>query len=127
DDAAATDWAAAHDDGPHARMVIAAAGGIDLRSAAELAHGRHDGVAQHAALLQIFQKCAEAPIKVRRDFARHLRDIRKRPRAVNIPGHFVEHGIKHVDGDKAHAALDQAPGQETTLAEADAAVANASR
>src|SRR5437868_7016217 len=46
DDAAAADRTAAHEDGPHARVMVAAAGRVDLRRAAELAQGRDDRILQ---------------------------------------------------------------------------------
>src|SRR5205809_1965493 len=67
DHSAALDWAAAHDDGPNAGMVIPAAGRVDLGRPAELTKGRHHGRLQHAALFQILQQRAERLIEVRRD------------------------------------------------------------
>jgi hypothetical protein len=42
---------------------------------------------------------------------------------MNVPGDLVEHGLKHVDRDKAHAGLDESPGHEAALTEPGAAVA----
>src|SRR5262245_34815560 len=69
DYAAAADGTTAHEDRPHARMMVASAGRIDLRRAAELAQRRDDGVVQKTALLQIFEQRAEGPVKIRHDLA----------------------------------------------------------
>ena len=55
--------------------------------------------------------------------SRHLRNVGERPRAVDVPGDFVEDRLEHVDGDEAHAGFDQPAGQQARLAEARPAVA----
>src|SRR5208337_4650529 len=64
DDGAALDRAAGEQDGPAARVVVAAAGGVDLGGAAELAEGQDQGVLQQPALGQVLEQRRVGVVKV---------------------------------------------------------------
>ncbi len=128
DDPAALDRAAAHQDRPDAGVVVAAAGRVDLRRAAELAQRHHHRVRQQAAVAAGLRA---GRVYAWSKFGATSFDISVMSvnglRAVDVPGDLVEDRLEHVDGDEAHAALDQPAGQQAALAEARAAVAVADR
>lgn len=116
-DTAALHAAAGEQNGPALRPVVAAAGRIHLRRASELAQGHHQGRVEQATLVQLFQQGGVAVVEPNRDTVLHLRDGGERTGPVDVPGHFVEHGFKSIDGDTAHAALDHASRQQAALPE----------
>src|SRR5262249_10193178 len=62
DDLAAADAAAPQDGAPGAGVVVAAAAGVDLRRAAELAHPDDERIAEPAALLEVGHQRRDAVI-----------------------------------------------------------------
>src|SRR5262245_61865264 len=90
DDTAALNWPAANYRGPHARMMITAAGRVDLRRATKFSEGAHHSRFQKAALVQVFEQCAESLVEARDHEARHLLDVREWFRAVDVPSDFAE-------------------------------------
>ena len=123
DDAAALHAAAGEVHRPALRPVVAAAGRVDPRRAAELGQVADQRVVQHAALVEVFDQRAVGLVVHRGDDVLHALDRRERLRAVDVPGDLVEHGEERVDRDEPHAGLDQPPGEQAALAEAVHAVA----
>ena len=123
DHAPAFDAAAGEIDRPALRPMIAAARGIDLGCATEFGKVADQCGVEQAALGEILNQRAVAPVIHRRDDFLHALDRSERFRAVNVPGDFIEDGDERVDGDKADAGLHQAPRQQTALAEASQAIA----
>ena len=123
DDAAALHAAAGEVARKALRPVVAPAGRIHARRAAELGQVAHQRRVQHAALVEVFDQRAVRLVVHRRDDVLHAFDRRERLRAVDVPGDFVEHGEERVDRDEPHARLDQPPRQQAALAEAVHAVA----
>src|SRR5262245_2370899 len=61
---AAANAATAHRDRETAAPVIAAIVAIDVRRAAELRHHDHKRAIEHAALIEIIQKCRERSVEL---------------------------------------------------------------
>ena len=126
-DAAALDAAAGEVAGEALGPVVAAAGGVDARSAAELGEVADERAFEHAALGEVFDEGGVGLVVHRGDDVFHALDRGEGFAAVDVPGDFVEHGEEGVDGDKSHACFDEATGEEAALAEAVHAVALADR
>src|SRR5205823_6504998 len=67
DDAAPLDGTAAEDDRPDAGVMIAAAGGVDLRRAPEFAQAGNHRVRKEAAIVQVLEQGAVGAIEIRDD------------------------------------------------------------
>src|SRR5205814_8757268 len=112
DGLAALDAAAAHHCRPGVRIVMAAALGVDLRRAAELAHPDDQGRVEQAAFLEVAHQRAPGRI----ENAAQALDL------VEVVGVRVPAEAAAVDAaerylDERHAALDEPPRQQTALAE----------
>lgn len=123
DDLAAFDAAAGEIHGPAVRPMVATASGIDLGRAAEFGEAGDHGVVEHAALEQVLDEGAVALVIHRRDDVAHAFDAREGLGAVDVPGDLAEDGDEGVHGDKTHATLDEATGEQAALAEAVQTVA----
>ena len=119
DNGSAADTAAGQDNAVAVGPVIAAAGAIDPRAAAELAHGDDERRVEQAAIGQVVDQ-------------RRERQVGRREQVVLEPGEDVLMGVPVgelavvlaiVNGDKPDARLDQPAGQKYTLAVLGAAVA----
>ena len=111
DDLPALDAAAAQDDAPGVGEMVAALARVDDRRAAELAHPHHQRGFEQAALFRSAIRVAQAGIERLAELL-HLLEVV----VVRVP-------TAEDDLDERHAALHQAPGQQTALAEEIAAVA----
>src|SRR5579862_7069276 len=88
---AALDSSPGKDDGPALRPVIAAAGRIDARRAAEFAGGQHECRVQQSLVAQVFKQRAVGVVKHRAHKVAVTAYGAKRRRTMNVPGDVVEH------------------------------------
>ena len=121
-DLAASNAAAGHGDAPDPGPVVAAAGCVQPRRAAELACGDHECAIQAAAAIEVVDQGREGTIEVRQQHASVVVQRAERRRAVAVPGDPVEHGLEHVDRDHADAGFDQAAREQAALPERGATV-----
>ena len=120
-DLAAADTAAGHGDAPDPGPVVAAAGCVDPRSAAELACGDHERGFQPAAAIEIVNQRRKGTIESREQDASVVVQRAEGARAVAVPGDPVENRLEHVDRDHADARLDSRR-QQAALPERRAAI-----
>src|SRR5262249_21188714 len=105
DDLASLDATAGQGDVKGTRVVIAAGTGIDPRRSAELTHPDDQSFVEHAALFQIADQSGERRVHL---FAEGLDPGEVVLVRIPAAGRYL---------DERDAALDQAPGQQTALAE----------
>src|SRR5262249_59302133 len=122
----AADAPARECNGPDARPVVAAARGVDPRRAAEFAGGHDQRRIEASGTLEVVQEGGETPVEGRQQLASVVIEGAEWRRAVAVPGDPAEDRLEHVDRDRAHAGLDQSPGQQTAPTEGSPAVPIAS-
>ena len=125
DDLTPFDWAAGHEVGPDAGVMVSAAAGVDAGGAAEFAQHADDGVVQHAAIAEVFDQRGEGPVELRAEhpFVIEIRVVQAAAVGVHVPAREIEDRVEVVDRDEARTPFDQSPSHQAALAERVAAVA----
>ena len=111
DEGSALHAAAGHGKGPGVRVVVAAAGLVDPRRAAEFAHCDDEGVFEHATVFEILGELENDVVEVGNN---HLVDLVVED--VAVPRHAVG------DHDEGGSFFDESAGEEGVLAEGAGAV-----
>ena len=96
--------AAGHGHGEDARPVVAAVRAVDLRRAAELGADQHERALEQAAVGEVGDEAGEGLVELGGLVLEAALDV-----GVVVPA-------AEGDGDHAHAGLDEAAGEEETLA-----------
>ena len=104
--------ASGHGEGPGIGVVVAAAGLVDPRGAAELTHRDDKSILEHAAVFEVLGELEDDVIEIRHN---HLVNLVIKD--VAVPGHAVG------DHDEGGAFLHEGAGEEGVLAESSGAVA----
>src|SRR5262245_338404 len=88
---------------------------IDFGCPTELAGGHHQGILKQATLRQVLQQATESVVKHGADEVAIATDRAKWARAVNVPGDFIKHRLKHIHGNVTYSGLDQPAREQAAL------------
>jgi hypothetical protein len=105
--------AAAGEDHREGRALVAASAlGVELRRTAELGGDDDEGLVQHAGALEVFDQAGEGVVELADEDVLVVDAV-----VMHVPAGAVDEVEVVRDFDEAHAALDEATGEQAALAE----------